>query len=261
MTGSRACRTVECARQYLVETYVAGGTVDPSTTARAREAAEKLSRPGEAVRHLRSILLPEDETCFHLFEGEALQAVERVSEAAGLGRGRIVEAISVRLRKELEMRTHKRDMSLRWIAVGLAAGAVAIPAAQVGRPDDRPLYRGTSPAAVLGSMSQDDRNFNRGTSQSSTSVSMSPDDRSYYRGGTADLSVANVPSSSITPDDRSFTRQYGRGHVVAGRRAAFHPTASTGPTQSWAEPSAWRWPCLGLGALLFAQRHRTLRPA
>ena len=94
MTGSRACRTVECVRQYLVETYVASGTVDlPGTTARAREAAEKLSRPGEAVRHLRSILLPEDETCFHLFEGESLQAVERVSEAAGLGRGRIVEAI------------------------------------------------------------------------------------------------------------------------------------------------------------------------
>jgi hypothetical protein len=81
-------------RQYLVETYVASGNVDlAATTERARGAAETLTRSGQAVRHLRSILLPEDETCFHLFEGESRQAVERVSEAAGLGRGRIVEAI------------------------------------------------------------------------------------------------------------------------------------------------------------------------
>ena len=112
-------------------------------------------------------------------------------------------------RKEHEMTPRKRNIPFL-IVLGLTAGALIIPSAQAGGPDDRPLYRGTSPAAVLGSMSQDDRNFNRGTSQSSTSVSMSPDDRSYYRGGTADLSVANVPSSSITPDDRSFTR-----HTVA----------------------------------------------
>jgi Protein of unknown function (DUF4242) len=87
-------RTVERVRHYLVETYVASGKADlPGATARARAAAERLSRSGQGVRYLRSILLPEDETCFHLFEGESRQAVERVSEAAGLGRGRIVEAI------------------------------------------------------------------------------------------------------------------------------------------------------------------------
>jgi hypothetical protein len=81
-------------RHYLVETYVAAGIVDlPATGARARAAAEKLSGSGQAVRYLRSILLPEDETCFHLFEGESRQAVERASEAAGIRRLRIVEAI------------------------------------------------------------------------------------------------------------------------------------------------------------------------
>jgi hypothetical protein len=81
-------------RQFLVETYVAAGKVDlPATGARARAAAETLSSSGQAVRYLRSILLPEDETCFHLFEGESRQAVERVSEAAGIRRLRIVEAI------------------------------------------------------------------------------------------------------------------------------------------------------------------------
>jgi hypothetical protein len=81
-------------RQYLVETYVAAGKVDlPVTSAKARSAAARLSSTGQAVRYVRSILLPEDETCFHLFEGESRQAVERVSEAAGFGRGRIVEAV------------------------------------------------------------------------------------------------------------------------------------------------------------------------
>ena len=82
-------------KQFLVETYVAAGKVDlPATGVRARAAADRLSelRPGSSSI-VRSILLPEDETCFHLFEGESRQAVERVSEAAGFGRGRIVEAV------------------------------------------------------------------------------------------------------------------------------------------------------------------------
>jgi hypothetical protein len=145
------------------------------------------------------------------------------------------------------------------IALALTAGALIIPSAQAGGPDDRPFYRGTSPAAAPGSMSQDDRSFNRGTPQSSTSVSMSPDDRSYYRGGTADLSVAN-PSSSITPDDRSFTR-----HTVA---ATSSPVAVSLPSDSFDWPDAviggafgMALALVGLGALLIAQRHRMLRPA
>ncbi|HET7854823.1 MAG TPA: hypothetical protein VFL41_00035 [Gaiellaceae bacterium] len=81
-------------KQYLVETYVAKGAADlPAASAKARAAAEEVTRQGQFVRYLRSILLPEDETWFHLFEGESEHAVARASEAAGLGRGRIVEAI------------------------------------------------------------------------------------------------------------------------------------------------------------------------
>jgi hypothetical protein len=162
-------------------------------------------------------------------------------------------------RKEHEMTPRKRNIPFL-IVLALTAGALIIPSAQAGGPDDRPLYRGTWPAAVPGSMSQDDRSFNRGTPQSSTSVSTSPDDRSYYRGGTAGLSVAKVPSSSITPDDRSFTR-----HAVG---ATSSPVAVSIPSDSfdWYDAVvggafAMVLALLGLGALLIAQRRRTLRPA
>lgn len=162
-------------------------------------------------------------------------------------------------RKAHEMTPCKRNIPFLIVLV-LTAGALIIPSAQAGGPDDRPFYRGTSPAAAPGSMSQDDRSFNRGTPQSSTSVSTSPDDRSYYRGGTADLAVANVPSSSITPDDRSFTRQ------TVG--ATLSPVAVSVPSDSFDWHDAviggafvMALALLGFGALLVAQRRRTLKPA
>ena len=162
-------------------------------------------------------------------------------------------------RKEHEMTPRKRNIPFL-IVLGLTAGALIIPSAQAGGPDDRPFYRGASPAAMPGRMSQDDRSFNRGTPQSSTAVSRSPDDRSYDRGSTADLLVAKVPSSSITPDDRSFAR-----HTVA---ATSSPVAVSLPADSfdWHDAViggafAMALALLGLGALLIAQRRRMLRPA
>jgi hypothetical protein len=52
--------------------------------ARAEAAARELGSEGIAVRFLRSVLVPEDETCFHHFEGPTAEAVRRVSERAGL---------------------------------------------------------------------------------------------------------------------------------------------------------------------------------
>jgi hypothetical protein len=81
--------------QFLVEMYVP--TLDPRArlqmTGAARAAAAAVTRDGIAVRHVRAIYVPEDETCFHLFEAPSAEVVERVVAAAGIACTRISEAV------------------------------------------------------------------------------------------------------------------------------------------------------------------------
>jgi hypothetical protein len=72
--------------RYLVELAApAGGWSDlQQLTARAREEAETLSRDGSAVRFLRSIYLPEDDTCVFLYEGDSAEAVSEAGRRAEL---------------------------------------------------------------------------------------------------------------------------------------------------------------------------------
>jgi hypothetical protein len=73
---------------------------------------------------------------------------------------------------------HSHNPHLRtWIAAALVALAVAAPAAQAAGPDDRGLYRGTSPALAPTSQSPDDRALYRGASE----VSLASDDRPFAR--------------------------------------------------------------------------------
>lgn len=60
---------------------------------RVRAAARELTAAGTAIRYLRSTFVPEDETCFHLFEAGSAEAVNEASARAGLGAVRVVEAI------------------------------------------------------------------------------------------------------------------------------------------------------------------------
>ena len=80
---------------YLVEVYVPRARAGEAHAAgdRARAAAEQFSREGAEVRYVRTTFLPDDETCFHLFEASAPAAVEEVVRRATLGDGRIVPAI------------------------------------------------------------------------------------------------------------------------------------------------------------------------
>ena len=50
-------------------------------SARARSAAERVNSEETPVRFLRSIFVPDDETCFHLFEGTAAAVAETLSRA------------------------------------------------------------------------------------------------------------------------------------------------------------------------------------
>lgn len=80
---------------YLVEVYLPRAQADEARASgrRARAAAEELSGEGVSIRYVRTTFLPDDETCFHLFEAPELAAVEEVSRRAALGCARIVGAI------------------------------------------------------------------------------------------------------------------------------------------------------------------------
>jgi hypothetical protein len=80
---------------YLVEAYMPRSHAQEARAIgrRARATAEELSREGVPIRYVRTTLLPDDETCFHLFEAPGPAAVEEVNRRAALGCARIVGAI------------------------------------------------------------------------------------------------------------------------------------------------------------------------
>jgi hypothetical protein len=81
---------------FLVELYVS--RTDLAAFERdaesARRAAERLSRQGTPVRYVHSLFVPEDETCFHLYEAASAKSVREAAESAGLRFARINEAVS-----------------------------------------------------------------------------------------------------------------------------------------------------------------------
>jgi len=71
---------------FVVEVYAPNlSQADLASLAvRAEAATREMEREGIQVRYLRSVLVPEDETCFHHFEGQSVDAIRRASERAGL---------------------------------------------------------------------------------------------------------------------------------------------------------------------------------
>lgn len=82
--------------EFLVEHYVS--RTEPLAAeqgaARARLVAEQLTREGTPVRCLRSIFVPEDETCFYLYEANSADDVRAAAERAGLLFERVAEAVT-----------------------------------------------------------------------------------------------------------------------------------------------------------------------
>ena len=76
--------------EYLVELYT---VTDPDSADLARLG------DGAAVRYVRSILIPGDETCLHLVEADSAEDVAEAFEQAGLAADRIVEAVDLQRRK------------------------------------------------------------------------------------------------------------------------------------------------------------------
>jgi hypothetical protein len=86
--------------EYLLELYIPrsqpGAVVDGAE--RAGLAAEQLRRAGSPVRYLRSIFVPEDETCFLVYNAGCADDVRQAARLAGLPTERILTALAVEAR-------------------------------------------------------------------------------------------------------------------------------------------------------------------
>jgi hypothetical protein len=82
--------------EFLVELYVPSDQLPavPGWEEAASTAAADVSREGAAVRYVRSIVVPEDETCFLLYDAPSIDLVRSAAERAGLGAGRITETLN-----------------------------------------------------------------------------------------------------------------------------------------------------------------------
>lgn len=83
---------------YLVETYLSRCRSDERAACeqRVRAAAAELSNAGTPVRFGGVIHVPEDETCFYVFDAPSSRAAADVAERAALGPIRVVEAVTSR---------------------------------------------------------------------------------------------------------------------------------------------------------------------
>ena len=95
---------------YLVEIFVPRSRAAEVRAAgsRASAAADEVSREGAPVRYVRTTFLPDDETCFHLFDAVSADAVEEVGRRAKLGQVRVVRAV------EASAPARRSEAQFRW---------------------------------------------------------------------------------------------------------------------------------------------------
>ncbi len=83
--------------EFLLELYISR-TDDLAVVRGAVEArvaaVEALTREGTPIRYVRSIFVPEDETCFYLYEAASVDAVREAAHRAGLAFERIAETVN-----------------------------------------------------------------------------------------------------------------------------------------------------------------------
>lgn len=84
--------------EFLVETYAARDASNIITVGAGdiAAAADQVSEQGAQVRLLHAIFVPEDETCFYLFESSSAGAVREAMTHARLRPERITRAVLVR---------------------------------------------------------------------------------------------------------------------------------------------------------------------
>jgi hypothetical protein len=86
---------MEALRRYTVEIdRPAAGWGDlQKVTAAARHVADEMRREGSPVRLLRAVFVPEDESCFFIYEGASATAVRNAARRADLAAGAVRKTI------------------------------------------------------------------------------------------------------------------------------------------------------------------------
>jgi hypothetical protein len=81
---------------YLIETFLPRGAAGERTARerRAHSAAEELTRKGTRVGFEHTIHVPDDETCFFVFDAPSSRDAALAAQLAELGPLRVVEAVS-----------------------------------------------------------------------------------------------------------------------------------------------------------------------
>jgi hypothetical protein len=81
--------------EFLVEVYISRGAASvDSSLDRARLGAQRVTQEGTPVRYIRSIFVPEDETCFLVYEAASAEAVHAAVQCAALPFERVSEAVA-----------------------------------------------------------------------------------------------------------------------------------------------------------------------
>ncbi len=82
--------------EYLVELYLTGGALAAlaELLARVRPAAAAMNDEGRQIALRRSIFIPQDETCFLLFEADSRETVDEANRRASIACLRITEAVT-----------------------------------------------------------------------------------------------------------------------------------------------------------------------
>lgn len=83
--------------RFMVESYPVGLSAQQlaAATDRAVNVTAQMRGDGIDVQLLQSILVPDEESLFCLFEAPSRQLVEEIVNRAGLPRERVVEAVDV----------------------------------------------------------------------------------------------------------------------------------------------------------------------
>jgi len=83
--------------EFLIETYLSR---EPANAVAVQmqdvaRAAAQVSQQSTEVRFLRAIFVPEEETCFYLYESSSADAVREAATRARLPLERVAEAVSI----------------------------------------------------------------------------------------------------------------------------------------------------------------------
>lgn len=80
----------DCSARYIGELYLAGSP--EQAVAQARRAAAELTAEGRAIRLLRTIAVPADELCLHVFAAESAELVGEAGRRTEMPFDRVVAA-------------------------------------------------------------------------------------------------------------------------------------------------------------------------